>query len=409
MRFGPQIVRFSLGEIPVIGNTATEGLVGLTPAGAALCDELLSRDVSPAEVPDECTELVGYLQAQGAFDDPTQAATPQSAYLHVSHACNLSCVGCYSADSNRNRACDPQFSDVLRAIDVLVELGVKRVVISGGEPFVRPDLAGIVRHAKARGMAEVVVLTNGTLCTRGNLAALADAVDIISISFDGTSPQSPAYIRERQLFDQLTYAVGLVKEAGIHAHILPTLHAKNTQDIPAYLDLAERLGATVGFSILSGSAADLGELMPGETCLYELADQLFVLRGRASSVSVDDGFDLARALRVRQACGAGKTSLSIAADGSVYPCHMLHKPELRLGNAYVDDVTALNERIEQFSMPAVDSIAGCSSCEYRYLCGGGCRARSYDEGGSMETRDPYCAYYHRSLDKTVAAFVSGIS
>lgn len=408
VKFGSHIVRFSLGGIPVVGNTVTGGLVGLTPAGADLCDALLVREVSPEEISDECAELVAYLESQGAFGEPEERMSLQSAYLHVSNTCNLSCVGCYSADANRNRACDPSISDLEHAVDVLAELGVKRLVISGGEPFVRQDLADIARHAKTCGMGEVVVLTNGTLCTKENLAQLAGLADIVSISFDGASPDGPAYIREHQLFDRLIHAVAMVKEAGIHAHILPTLHAKNMQDVPQYFEVAKQLGATVGFSLLSGSSADLGDLMPCDACLCELADQMFSLRQKAAVVSIDDEFDLRRALRVHRVCGAGKTSVSVAADGSLYPCHMLHKPDLLLGNVFVDEVATLAEHIKQFSLPAVDEIAGCSSCEHRYLCGGGCRARSYDERGELGTRDPYCAYYRRSLDKTVEAFVSQV-
>lgn len=408
VKFGSHIVRFSLGGIPVVGNTATGGLVGLTFAGANLCDALLVREVSPDEITDECAELVTYLESQGAFDELEERLVLQSAYLHVTNTCNLSCVGCYSADANRNRACDPSLSDLEHALDMLAELGVKHLVISGGEPFVRQDLADIARHAKTCGMGEVVVLTNGTLCTKENLAQLAGLADIVSISFDGASPDGPAYIREHQLFDRLIHAVAMVKEAGIHAHILPTLHAKNMQDVPQYFEVAKQLGATVGFSLLSGSSADLGDLMPCDACLCELADQMFSLRQKAAVVSIDDEFDLRRALRVHRVCGAGKTSVSVAADGSLYPCHMLHKPDLLLGNVFVDEVATLAEHIKQFSLPAVDEIAGCSSCEHRYLCGGGCRARSYDERGELGTRDPYCAYYRRSLDKTVEAFVSQV-
>ncbi len=409
VKFGSHIVRFSLGGIPVVGNTATGGLVGLTFAGANLCDALLVREVSPDEITDKCAELVTYLESQGAFDELEERLVLQSAYLHVTNTCNLSCVGCYSADANRNRACDPSLSDLEHAVDVLAELGVKRLVISGGEPFVRQDLADIARHAKTCGMGEVVVLTNGTLCTKENLAQLAGLADIVSISFDGASPDGPAYIREHQLFDRLIHAVAMVKEAGIHAHILPTLHAKNIHDVPVYLEVAEQLGATVGFSLLSGSSAELGDLMPCDACLCELADRMFSLGQEASVVSIDDEFDLRRALRVRRACGAGKTNVSVAANGNVYPCHMLHKPELLLGNAFADDATTLAKHIKQFSMPAVDEIAGCSSCEHRYLCGGGCRARSYDENGEIGRRDPYCVFYRRSLDKTVEAFVSQVS
>lgn len=410
MRLGSHIVRFDLRGIPVVGNTITGALVGLTPEGAALCDAMLERDVAGEDIPVECEELVSYLAVHGFEEGAGASEVPRlsSAYLHVSNTCNLSCVGCYSADCNRNRAADPSLDDLCRAIDVLAHLGVTRLVISGGEPFLREDLAEVTQHARGQGMTNIAVLTNGTHCSDKALAKLAGNVDVVSVSFDGASPEAPAYIRGEQLFDTLVDAVKRIEAAGIHAHMLPTLHARNIQDVPAYVELSKRLGCTVGFSLLSGSHTNLGDLMPSESCLMELADTMIAVARKGEAASIDDAFNPMRALSVRACCGAGKTSVSVASDGTVYPCHMLHKLEFALGNAFTDGASAIADNLAQFTMPSVDEIEGCSSCENRYLCGGGCRARAYDEHGCMTRRDPYCAYYAHAIEQTVEAFVSQI-
>lgn len=408
MRLGSHIVRFDLRGIPVVGNTITGTLVGLTPEGAALCDAMLERDVAGEDIPVECEELVSYLTVHG-FEEGAGASETyclSSAYLHVSNTCNLSCVGCYSADCNRNRAADSSLENLCHAITVLAQLGVTRLVFSGGEPFLRRDLPDIVRNAREQGMENIAVLTNGTRCSDKALAKLAGNVDVVSVSFDGASPEAPAYIRGEQLFDTLVDAVKRIEAAGIHAHMLPTLHARNIQDVPAYVELSKRLGCTVGFSLLSGSHTNLGDLMPSESCLMELADTMVAVARKGEATSIDDAFNPMRALSVRACCGAGKTSVSVASDGTVYPCHMLHKPEFALGDAFSDDASAIANNLSQFTLPSVEEIEGCSSCENRYFCGGGCRARAYDERGCMARRDPYCAYYGHAIDQTVDAFVN---
>lgn len=412
MKFGSQAVRFDLAGIPVVGNTATGTIVGLTPEGVELCDALFVREVDASEVPESCGELFSYLLAQGFFAEadtsPAREVHLTSAYLHVAHTCNLSCVGCYSADCNRNRAQDPSLADLHRALDVLVKLGVTRLVVSGGEPFVRADLPELMYYARARGIQDITVLTNGTCCSDDVLLQLAGNVDTISVSFDGPSSATPAYIRGNQLFDQLADTVGRIQAVGIHAHILPTLHAKNMGDVPAYLGLAERLGCTVGFSLLSGSGEDLGDLTPTPACLGDLARVMSSIGDEGKSVSVNDAFSPGQALSVHVSCGAGRASVSVAATGEVYPCHMLHRPEFSLGNAFTDSASMIAEHVASFALPQVDDINGCSSCKHRYLCGGGCRARSYDEYGSLAVRDPYCAYYRETIGHAVDVFVQRV-
>ena len=408
MRLGSHIVRFDLRGIPVVGNTITGTLVGLTPEGAALCDAMLERDVAGEDIPVECEELVSYLTVHG-FEEGAGASETyclSSAYLHVSNTCNLSCVGCYSADCNRNRAADSSLENLCHAITVLAQLGVTRLVVSGGEPFLRRDLPDIVRNAREQGMENIAVLTNGTRCSEKVLARLAGNVDVISVSFDGANPESAAFIRGEQLFDTLVDAVKRIQTAGIHAHMLPTLHARNIQDVPAYIELSKQLGCTVGFSLLSGARTNLGDLMPSEPCLMELANTMVAVARKGEAASIDDAFNPLRALMVRVRCGAGKHSVSVASDGAVYPCHMLHKPEFALGDAFSDDASAIANNLSQFTLPSVEKIEGCSSCENRYFCGGGCRARAYDEHGCMTRRDPYCAYYSHAIGQTVDAFVN---
>ena len=408
MRLGSHIVRFDMRGIPVVGNTITGALVGLTPEGAALCDAMLERDVAGEDIPVECEELVSYLTVHG-FEEGAGASETyclSSAYLHVSNTCNLSCVGCYSADCNRNRAADSSLENLCHAITVLAQLGVTRLVVSGGEPFLRRDLPDIVRNAREQGMENIAVLTNGTRCSEKVLARLAGNVDVISVSFDGANPESAAFIRGEQLFDTLVDAVKRIQTAGIHAHMLPTLHARNIQDVPAYIELSKQLGCTVGFSLLSGARTNLGDLMPSEPCLMELANTMVAVARKGEAASIDDAFNPLRALMVRVRCGAGKHSVSVASDGAVYPCHMLHKPEFALGDAFSDDASAIANNLSQFTLPSVEKIEGCSSCENRYFCGGGCRARAYDEHGCMTRRDPYCAYYSHAIGQTVDAFVN---
>ena len=49
MRFGPNVVEHAPFSIPMIGNTATGYVIGLTPEGAAVCHRMFAEDVPEAE------------------------------------------------------------------------------------------------------------------------------------------------------------------------------------------------------------------------------------------------------------------------------------------------------------------------------------------------------------------------
>lgn len=406
MQLAKHSVRFSLGSIPVVGNTVTGTIIGLTQEGAAFCDEMMVRSVSRDDVPACCEDLASSLTALGFLVEDSAAARPSisGAYLHVTNCCNLHCVGCYSANESRNRVSDPTLKDLTRAVKSLADLGVERLVISGGEPLFRNDLMSIARCAKANGITRVVILSNGMACTHKRLADLSDCVDEISVSFDGVSADKQAYVRGTQHFDTLVKAVKDIRAANIEPHIISTLHAKNIEDVPQYLALGERLGATVGFSLLSGGKSELGDLYPSESCLACLAATMF----EHNASSGDDVIANAKksGLSAHVSCGAGRTGVSVAADGFVYPCHMLHYPMFCLGNAFRDSPDQLREALAKFSLPVVDEIAGCSSCDKRYLCGGGCRARAYRECGEIGKKDPYCVFYHHFIHAAVDEFNS---
>ena len=86
-------------------------------------------------------------------------------------------------------------------------------------------------------------------------------------------------IRSEQRFDELVEAVRMVQRAGIPAHIIPTVHAKNVDDLASYVQLSRDLGASLNFSLLTCEPDDevLGGLLPGADELRMLGRALLTL------------------------------------------------------------------------------------------------------------------------------------
>ena len=395
MKFGNQIVMFDFEGIPMVGNLNTGYAIGLTPEGKDMCSRLLTEDVPPADIAAVDEALFQHLGLGGFFGYKKPDDSLKSAYLHVTQRCNLQCVGCYSLDEDRNSLADATTEQITHAIAQLGAAGIEQLVISGGEPFLRDDLPAILAFAKIEcSIPAVVVLSNGVGLDARQLKRIAPFVDRVSISFDGCSDSSPAYIRGEQRFAELVRAVEEVKKANIPPHMIATIHAKNIGDIRAYTELADGLEATLTFSLLSCPCDDeaLQDLLPADDDLRMLGRSMLTLGKGGAPMSVADS-PMGASLTVKRVCGAGVKTVSVAADGTVYPCHMLHRRELAMGNLYTDAIHSIlaSDVSQGFRALGTEGFEKCSACSYERLCGGGCRARSLFETGKLDSADPYCA------------------
>ncbi len=394
MKFGAQVVEFTYQNVPMLGNLNNGYLVGLTAEGFAVCHKMFKDDASQSEIEAVDKDLFTTLENGGYFVDQIIEPTLRSVYFHITQRCNLSCIGCYSQDNNRNLVSDASLSNIKKALIRLSEQHVDHIVISGGEPFLRDDLQDIVKHAKNMcGFKSIDILSNGLEITKQQLASVAKYVDHVSVSLDSWSENSPSHVRLVKDFIKLKEAVLMIKEAGIAAHLIVTIHAKNIDDIQEYIKLSKDLGTTLNFSLLSSSlnSSDLKGLLPNNQDLEKLSTVF--MQANIDTPSALESTPVGPHVFVRRTCGAGRDTISVSYDGTVYPCHMLHDPKLSLGSIFDNDLDEiLNTPLKkELSSSSVELFDECSSCEIKFFCGGGCRARSYYAFENLKSKDPYCS------------------
>lgn len=399
MKLYDQCVLFDFFGIPMVGNESNGALIGLTPAGRDVCSRMKSADVDEAEVSAVDEMLLSCLKEGGFASPPGSAYRLQSAYLHVTQRCNLQCEGCYSFDSSRNKLSDAPLEDIKHAVRELARGGVSNLIISGGEPLLRDDLPEILAYAKEEcSIRSIDVLTNGTLVTEKRILPLRGFASRVSVSFDGWSADSRAYIRGAQRYSVLAAAIKTIKDCGIPAHVIATIHSKNVDEMSNYVEMADDLGATINFSILSCPNGRTG-LIPQDADLEKLAVNLIDL-SRSHSVSISDS-PLSATLRTKKNCGAGTTTISVAADGTAYPCQLLHFDDFKMGSLFRDAIEDVSESdtASCFRALELNEFESCQLCSSKHFCAGGCRARSYFSENTLKARDPYCAlmktFYNR--------------
>lgn len=154
--------------------------------------------------------------------------------------CNLTCKHCYSISADKDFPGELDTDEVYAVMDDLKGFRVPVLILSGGEPLLRPDIFEISHRAKAMGFY-TALSTNGTLIDKFNINAIAAVgYDYLGISIDGTRETHDRFRRKKGAFDAALSGLRLCREHGIKVGLRFTLTSDNVHDLPALLDLMQR-------------------------------------------------------------------------------------------------------------------------------------------------------------------------
>src|SRR5262249_15315367 len=161
-------------------------LIKLHAAMEALATEaVLEVRHAPPSVPEDLAAwcvltgntLVGPLQVRkGTVElEPQPPPLGSRLWLYSNFDCNLACTYCFAEASPRTMARRMPVDLVRAAVTEFVADGGTEVMITGGEPFLHPELHQIVDEVIAR--VPVTILTNGMVYQRGNRYRTLEALD----------------------------------------------------------------------------------------------------------------------------------------------------------------------------------------------------------------------------------------
>jgi Fe-coproporphyrin III synthase len=158
--------------------------------------------------------------------------------LYVTDRCNSRCVTC---DYWRHGRDDMDLAAVARLLPSFAQLRTQTVLLSGGEPLLNPDWAAIALLLRKNGL-KVWLLTSGLALAKHARRAVP-LFDAITVSLDGTDPETYAAIRGLNAFHKVCEGIQAAAAQGARPGIRVTLQRGNFRQLSAFVDLAKDLGA----------------------------------------------------------------------------------------------------------------------------------------------------------------------
>ncbi|MET0068513.1 MAG: heme d1 biosynthesis radical SAM protein NirJ [Candidatus Thiodiazotropha sp.] len=335
--------------------------------------------------------------------------------------CNLTCRHCYATSADKDFPDELTTFEVFDVMDDLKRFGVPVLILSGGEPLMRPDILAISKRAKSMGFY-VGLSTNGTLIDGETIVDIAEiGYDYVGISIDGMRATHDRFRRKQGAFDESMRGIRFCRDAGLKVGLRFTLTQDNAAELPDLLRLMDEEGIDKFYLSHLNYAGrgyknredDVHHRITREamdllfaTCWEDVqqgrkrefvtgnndADGVYLLRWAAHHLPQHH----ARLREMVSRWGGNSSGVNIANidnEGRVHPDTMWW--DYTLGNVKTRRFSAIWQDTSDPLMAglkqSVRPLEGrCAECIHRTICGGNSRTRAWRLTGNPWAEDPGC-------------------
>ncbi len=318
-------------------------------------------------------------------------------WFHITNRCDLACSHCLFASSPRGKGKIPA-RNVLQMAAQAHAQGLRLVALTGGEPFMHPDIGQILTGLLDLKETHVVILTNGMSLTRHlkNIRRNRERLHL-QISVDGLR-ENHEDIRGPGSFARLQENLNGLKREKIPFTISMCVTRRNATDMPGIIDLAAATGAAnVHFMwyFVRGR---------GRQTDFVDSDTIFKYFVQAATRAADKGIPIdniealktqvfAPAGTLHDGTTAGWESIAVGPDLKVYPTAALIGIDLLASDIDKDLISTFHD--SPVLKQVREATVATSNSPFRFFFGGGDIDHSYIHKRTFTGDDPYLPLYQK--------------
>ena len=170
--------------------------------------------------------------------------------LAVTDRCNLRCFYCMPEEGIDyvKRSDLMSYEEMIRLVTCLADLGIEKLRLTGGEPFLRKDMMRFLKLVSQLGLKEINITTNGTLILPHIAKLKKLGIHSVNLSLDTLDADRFFQITRRNTFSTVMKTFEALVNAEIRTKInMVVMDGKNTEDIVAMAGLAQKYPVDVRY------------------------------------------------------------------------------------------------------------------------------------------------------------------
>ena len=327
--------------------------------------------------------------------------------------CNAKCKHCGSSAEDKKYDGELTTDEIKTAFGQIArDMNAKKilVMVTGGEPLMRADLAEVMSYASGLGFRWGMT-TNGMLFDDDNIAKLKAAnMETVSISLDGIGKTHDDFRGVAGSYGKILENIKKLQDAKFirHLQITTIFHKQNLTELEQVYGVVSDLGIT---SWRVGIIDPIGRGKENADLLLDGSEIKYILdfakannkRGKLPITYACPGFlglDYEKHVRGYYfTCRTGIDIASILYNGDLFVCPNVRKrPDMIQGNIRIDNFAEVwNNKYKEFRTLDRTTCGYCRKCEFWDYCLGGAY-HTWDFEKGVQERCPYDMMYKEGSD-----------